>query len=70
MVGEVKWRKPSKPMLGVPVWELMEASHRRDLQGRREDDLRQGLFAEDLQASSLQLDGNTCAPSIFTMATR
>ncbi len=48
VVEEVKWRKPSNSMLGVPVWEhdgiICTGETYKDV---READLRQGRLGED-----------------------
>jgi hypothetical protein len=71
VVEEVKWRKPSNVMLGVPVWEhdgiictgetYKAAVKITFARGASLDD-PSGLF-------NASLEGNTGAPSIFTRAT-
>ena len=46
VVEEVKWRKPSNAMSGVPVWSTRRHPvHRRDVPGQGQADLRQGRVA-------------------------
>ena len=72
VVEEVKWRKPSNTMLGVPVWEhdgiiCTGETYKSYVKLT----FAKGAALEDPRACSTQASKATCgAPSISTRATR